>query len=112
MVYTPRERIGFVILAAVGLVGINGVFLWAVLTRTDALLDSLSNPIAAVFIAEAFLLLGLLTYLLTRWKVISIHWAWFIALALLGSILFALPVALLWSERRQAKAEPSTDPSK
>ncbi len=111
MAYTPRERFWLVLLAVVGFGGVNGIFLWTVLTREDALLAAIRNPIAAAFIVEALLLVGVLAYLLAKWKVSTIHWAWFVVLALLGSIAFALPVVLLWSEHRQERVEPSTDQS-
>lgn len=111
MTYTPRERFGLVLLAVTGFGGINGIFLWTVLTRKEALLTAMKNPIAAAFIVEALLMVGVLAYLLAKWQVSTIHWAWFIVLALIGSLAFALPVVLLWSEYRQIRVRPSTDQS-
>ncbi len=59
-------------------------------------MSALENPVSAAFIIEAFLLMGALSYLLTKWRVARLHWGWFIVLSLLGSMGFALPLVLLW----------------
>ena len=97
--YSARERIWLTVLAVAGAAGLNGVFVWAVLARPDALTSALTNPVAAAFIVEAFVLVGALAYLLARWRVSTVHWAWFVVLSLLGGIAFALPAVLLWSTR-------------
>lgn len=101
--YTALERFLLLSLAAVGLVGVNGAFLYGVIIEPEALSAAMRNPVSLAFQVEAFLLLGALTYLLRKWGVIRISWVWFIILALLGSLAFALPVALLW--RRGGRAE-------
>ena len=49
-----------------------------------------------IFIIEALLLVWVFAYLLRKWEVSRLHPAWFVILSLIGSIAFALPVALLW----------------
>jgi hypothetical protein len=100
--YSSRERLWLVVLALTGLAGLNGVFVWAVLARPEALGSALANPVAAAFIIEALVLVGVLAYLMARWRVSTVHWAWFVVLALVGGIVFALPVVLLWSTRDSA----------
>ena len=56
----------------------------------------MSNPVAAVFIIEALVLMGVFAYLLEKWSVTRLHWGWFVALSLAGGMAFALPVVLLW----------------
>jgi hypothetical protein len=102
--YSARERFWLWTVALVGFAGLNGVFLWAMLTRPETMLSALQNPVAAAFIVEAFVLVGVLAYLLARWKVSQVHWGWFILLSLIGGIAFALPVVLLWSQRRPGAA--------
>ena len=111
MQYTRRERICLSILAVVGFAGLNGVFVWAVLSRPETLTSAFQNPVAAAFMAEAFLLVGVLAYLLARWKVNQVHWGWFVVLSLVGGIAFALPMVLLWSSRHRTKSPgvPTTD---
>lgn len=96
MEYTARERFWLWTLAAFGFVGVNGVFLWAVATRPDLVDAAFRNPLALAFVLEALVLVGVLAYLLGRWRVSRLHWGWFVLLSLAGSLAFALPVALLW----------------
>jgi len=72
---------------------------------------ALGNPLALAFAAEALLLVPVLAWLLARQRLTGLSWGWFVALALLGGLAFALPVALLWrpagaprAERRRATA--------
>lgn len=97
--YSPLERLALWSLALVGFLLLNAVFLWAVLWKPELISQAMTNPVSAVFLAESFLLMGFLAYLLTKWKVARLHWAWFIALSLLGSMAFALPIVLLWPRR-------------
>jgi len=99
-IYSPRERFVLWSLAVSGFVVLNSVFLYGVLLRPDWIREALANPISAVFIAEALVLMGAFAYLLSKWKVSRLHWGWFIVLSLLGSMAFALPVVLLWPGRR------------
>jgi len=103
--YTPRERSALIGFSLVGLIGLNSLFIYAILTRPQAMLDALENPVSLVFIVEAFMLLGLFAYLLGKWGVSRLGWKWFVALSLLGSMAFAVPVVLLW-KRRGAVPEP------
>ena len=102
MQYTSRERVWFLILAFVGFAGLNGVVIWALLARPDFVWSAVHNPVASAFIAEAFLMVGLLAYLVARWRVSQVHWAWFVFLSLVGGIAFALPMVLLWSGQRDS----------
>ena len=99
--YTNRERFWLWSLAVFCFVVLNSVFLWGLLVQPELILQSLKNPISAVFIVESFLLMGVLSYLLTKWKKINLHWSWFIALSLIGSMGFALPVVLLYQKREK-----------
>jgi hypothetical protein len=99
---TATERFWLGLLAFVSIAGLNGVFVWALLARPDLLQAAMQNPVAAVFIVEALVMTGVLAYFLNRWQVSRLHWAWFVGLSLLGGLAFALPVVLLWSDRRQA----------
>jgi len=60
----------------------------------------MANPIAAAFMAEALVLVGVFAYLLCKWRVSRLSWGWFVFLSLLGSMAFALPIALLWRGKR------------
>lgn len=97
--YSRGERVALVALAVIGLLGINAVFAWAIVFNPQAMWDALANPVSAVFVAEAFLMMGFLAYLMRKWGVARLGWGWFVGLSLLGSMAFALPVVLLWRRR-------------
>ena len=99
MEYSRAERFWLMVLGAVGLVGINGVFLWSLYARPGALEDALSNPLALAFVVEAMLLVVTLAWLLRKWGLTRLGWGWFVLLSLLGSLAFAIPVALLLPRR-------------
>lgn len=93
--YSPGERRVLTLVAVLGLVGVNGAFLYG-LSRPEVLADALANPVALAFVGEAFLLMAVLAYLLGKWGVARLGWVWFVILSLVGSMAFALPVVLLW----------------
>jgi len=97
--YSRAERIALAVVAVLGLVGVNGVYLYYALLQPAVLGAAMANPIALAFMGEAFFLLVVLAYLLRKWGVLRLGWGWFIVLSLLGSMMFALPVVLLWRRR-------------
>jgi hypothetical protein len=97
--YSRAERFWLGILAAFGFAALNGVFVYEAIVRPETIGSTLANPLALVFVIEALVLVGVLAYLLKKWGVSHVHWAWFVVLSLLGSMAFALPVALLWPRR-------------
>ena len=97
--YTTGERIWLWALAIVGVLGINGVFVWAMLTQPDAVREALANPLTLAFGAEAALLVVTLAWLFRKRRLTRLHWGWFVVLSLLGSLAFAVPVALLLPPR-------------
>jgi len=94
--YNLRERFWLWLLAVFGFVAVNGAFLYGLFFQSGALVAAMMNPIAAAFIVEALVLMGVFAYLLTKWNVSRLPWWWFVALSLLGGMAFALPVVLLW----------------
>ena len=93
--YSPRERFWLWAFALFGFLAVNGAFLYG-LFQPAVLAEAMNNPLALAFMSEAFLLVGVLAYLLRKWGVGRMSWHWFVMLSLLGSIAFALPVVLLW----------------
>lgn len=93
--YSRAERWALVLVAVAGLVGVNGAFLYGV-AQPGLMEETLANPVAVAFMAEAFVLMGVLAYLMAKWGVARLRWPWFVGLSLLGSMAFALPVVLLW----------------
>lgn len=93
--YSRGERWMLTLVALSGLVGMNGVFLYG-MTQPELVEATLANPLALAFVVEAFVLMGVLAYLMAKWGVTRLRWPWFVGLSLLGSMAFALPVVLLW----------------
>jgi hypothetical protein len=104
--YTRAERLGLLALGAIGLFGINGIFVWTMLARPTAMTDALANPLAIAFMAEAMLLVVTLAWLFRKWRLTRLGWGWFVALALIGSLAFAIPVALLLPHRDEVGRQP------
>ena len=101
MEYSRAERSWLLALGAVGLLGINGVFLWSLYTRPDAVREALANPLALAFVVEAMLLVATMAWLFRKWSLTRLGWGWFVVLSLVGSLAFAIPVALLLPKRER-----------
>jgi len=97
--YTSRERFWLILLGILGFTLVNGAFFYGLIFQPDAMLNALTNPIAAAFIFESFVLVGVFAYLFERWGVSRLNWKWFVGLSLLGSMAFAIPVVLLFRRR-------------
>ncbi|MDX1406319.1 MAG: hypothetical protein R3192_17400 [Woeseiaceae bacterium] len=108
--YSRSERFWLWTLGIFGFIGINGAFLFGALYRPGALEAALTNPIAAAFIVEAVVLVGVFAYLFHKWGVSQLGWGWFVLLSYLGSMAFAIPIVLLFRGRRwQAGAVRDND---
>ena len=99
--YKSGERRALMLIAGLGLLGMNGAFLYGAFVEPSLMESALRNPVSLAFMAEAFVLMGALAYLLHKWGVLRLAWGWFVALSLLGSMAFALPVAILWPHRKK-----------
>jgi len=102
MTYSQRERFWLWCFSAFGFSVVNIAFIYGLLFQADAITIALTNPISLAFIVEALLLMSVLAYLLSKWRVARLHWGWFVGLSLLGSMAFSLPIVLLWSRRARA----------
>jgi hypothetical protein len=93
-----KYRIVLWITSALGLFGVNGVFLYAVLLKPESIKEAFGNIYSMVFMAEAFLLLPLFCFLIYINKLKSPNWFGFLLLSLAGSLAFSIPFSiLLWS---------------
>ena len=97
--YSSAERAVLWALAAIGVVGLNTAFMYGVIVQPEMIRAAISNPLSAAFMIESLLLMCVFAYLLTKWGVSRLHWGWFVALSLLGSMALALPIVLLWRKR-------------
>jgi hypothetical protein len=110
--YTAAERFWLAVLGVFGFVAVNGAFVYGLLVQPDAMTAALTNPLAAAFIAEALVLVGVFAYLFERWGVSRLGWGWFVFLSLLGSMAFAIPIVLLFprSDAGRAAKAPDAEP--
>ena len=87
-------------LAIFGIIVPNGVFLYFSLIDATALHEALNNPIALVFMTEAFLLMLLFAWLIRRLGFRSPGWLVFLIMSLVGSMVFSVPAFLYLASRR------------
>ena len=92
--YSPRERFWLWTLAVWGFLIVNGAFVYGLL-QPGAMVEAMANPLALAFMVEALVLVGVIAYLLSKWRVSRMSWWWFVLLSLFGSMAFALPIVLL-----------------
>lgn len=105
--YSRGERIAMIALGVVGAVVLNSVIVYCAFFHWNLVVEAHLNPVSAVFIAEAVLLMIFWAYFLRKWGVARLGWGWFIALSLLGSMAFAIPVVLLWPKKKQVQPPPA-----
>jgi hypothetical protein len=96
--YSRTERFVLWCVALLGLLGVNGAFLYG-LSRPGLVRAAVENPVSMAFMMEALVLMCLLAYLLKKWGAMKLGWTWFLLLSLLASLAFALPVAVLYRDR-------------
>jgi hypothetical protein len=104
--YSAKERFWLWALAISGFLILNGAFLYGLADR-DLVFEAVTNPLALAFVVEAFILMGVLAYLLAKWNVTRLSWQWFVFLSVIGGLAFAVPIALLW--RRPDTANTSEE---
>ena len=84
-----------------GLLVINGVFLYFVIFKPELVGEAMGNLYSLVFMLEAFILLPLLCFLISIYKLRSPNWVGFLVLSLLGSLAFSIPFSvLLWTREK------------
>jgi len=93
--FNNAERKGLALMAALGLLVPNGVFVYCLLWESDQVRAALANPVSLVFIVEAFFLMFLVVWLLMRSRIRRPNGWMFLAMSLLGSLAFSVP-ATLW----------------
>jgi hypothetical protein len=97
---TRSQKIILWIAAAIGLFGINGLFLYSVFVHPEQIREAQANLYAMAFVLEAFVLLPVLCFLISAAKLKSLGWKSFLVLSLLGSLVFSIPLSvLLWNRK-------------
>lgn len=101
---TSSEAAGLAALAAFGFLVPNGIFVGCFLSDPGLLRAAVANPLALVFILEAFFLMFLFAWLIRRLGLRRPTGLGFIALSLVGSLAFSVP-AVLWLALRNPPAD-------
>jgi len=102
--FTQTQQKILLALAIFGLVVPNGFFLYHALLAPGILWAALSNPVALVFITEAFLLMFLLAWVIRHLGLRSPGWIAFINMSLVGSMVFSVPAFLYLVSRKPRNA--------
>lgn len=97
--FTPTQETLLFALSVFGLVVPNGLFLYSSLVAPAVLHAALKNPVALVFITEAFLLMFLFAWVIRNAGFRSPGWRAFIVMSLLGSMVFSVPAFLYLASR-------------
>lgn len=106
--FSQPQRTLLLVMAIFGLVVPNGAFVYLSITRWDLVVSAMTNPIALVFIVEAFALMFLFAWLIHRQGLKAPGWLAFIIMSLLGSMMFSVP-ACLWLWSRESLQRSRTD---
>ena len=103
---TNMETKALVTLAVLGALIPNGVFCYYLLTSPQTTKAALANPIALVFMAEAFILMFLFAWLLRKFSSKRPSSLVFIVMSLLGSMVFSVPATLCLLLRNKNESSP------
>jgi len=110
--HLQRFRPLFLLAAIAGFLLVNVPFLYFVIFRREVYHEAMANGVALVFIGEAFLLMLLFAFLVSRLGLQRPGWILFIVLSLLGSMAFSIPLFLYLHLGRQdaCKQTPAAPP--
>jgi len=92
-----------VLLAVVGVLAPGGLFVYWVLNDYSSLSAALSDRMALAFLVDLLMSTFVLAYLFARKPLGPVKWPWFLALSLLGTLAFSIPL-FIWLNWRYAPA--------
>ena len=84
-----------ILLAALGLSAPGGLFLYWLFHDASSFSAALSDRLALAFFIDLLLSTFFLAYLFARKPLGPVKWPWFVALSLLGTLAFSIPL-FLW----------------
>ena len=79
------------VVACIGLVAGNGLFVSWLLNDFHGLAAVMSDRLAMAFIVDAMITLAVLSVHFAKQPVQRVRWPWFIVLSLIGGLCFGLP---------------------
>ena len=91
--------------AIAGFLFINIPFLYFAVLEREVYTEAMRNGMALVFMGEAFLLMFLIAFLISRLGLQKPGWLLFIVFSVLGSLAFSIPF-FLYLHSREGKGEP------
>jgi hypothetical protein len=92
-----------VLLAVIGLLAPGGLFLYWLLNDYSSLSAALADHMALAFVVDLLMSTFLLAYLFARKPLGPVKWPWFLALSLVGTLAFSIPL-FVWLNWRAAPA--------
>lgn len=92
-------------IALFGLLVPNGLFLYWLFAEFHSVAEVLANHLALGFMLDALLATGLLCFLFAVRPAGPVSWRWFLLLALLGGLGFAIPFFLWLNFRRSGPGQ-------
>jgi len=95
-----------ILVAVVGMLVPGGLFLYWLVNDYSSWSAALSDRMALAFFIDLLMSTFLLAYLFARKPLGPVKWPWFVALSLLGTLAFAIPL-FIWLNWRSAP-EPKT----
>jgi hypothetical protein len=98
-----------VVIAVIGNLGPGGLFLYWLLNDYSSLSAALSDRLALAFFLDLLMSTFVLAYLFARKPLGPVRWPWFVALSLLGTLAFAIPLFVWLNWRRAPAPRPNFD---
>jgi len=98
-------RAGLAVVAAIGLLGLNGVFIYQAVVHPEVLTGAFENPVSMVFMLEAFVMVALGAWLIRSLGLERPGWLAFVVLSFVGSLAFSVPMFLLMHLRKAGPQE-------
>jgi len=98
---------GLLLLAAVGNLVPGGLFLYWLFNDYTSLSAALSDRLALAFFVDLVISTFVLAYLFARKPLGPFKWPWLVALSLLGTLAFAIPLFVWLNWRRAPAPRPS-----
>lgn len=88
-------------LSALGLFGLNGVFLYYAFFHPDVMAAAQHNPISLVFMVEAFVMVAFAAWVIARLGLKRPGWLVFVVMSIAGSLAFSVPFFILLHLRKR-----------
>jgi hypothetical protein len=96
-------RAFFLVASIFGFLSINVPFLYYAFVDRRVYSEAMNNGMALLFIAEAFLLMFFIAFMIAKCGMKNPGWKFFICMSILGSLAFSIPFQLYLATKRAEK---------